>query len=44
MVAEISLALEQSIMRKYAALRPDLDERSRRLWGATEAREIGYGG
>ena len=44
MVAAVSLALEQSIMRKYAALRPDLDERSRRLWGAAEAREIGYGG
>ena len=39
-----SPALEQSIARKYKSLRADLDERSRRLWAATEAREIGWGG
>ena len=39
-----SLDLEQSIARKYKSLRADLDERSRRLWAATEVREIGRGG
>lgn len=29
---------------KYAALAPELTERSRRLWAATEARTIGHGG
>jgi len=29
---------------KYAALAPELTERSRRLWAATEARAIGHGG
>ena len=36
--------LEQSISRKYKALSLYMDERSRRLWAATEMREIGYGG
>jgi hypothetical protein len=39
-----SLHLEQSIARKYNALCNGMDERMRRLWAATEAREIGYGG
>ena len=37
-------ALEQSIARKYQALRSNMDERSRRLWAAVETRELGYGG
>ena len=32
------------IRRKYEALRSSLDERSRRLWAATEARAAGRGG
>ena len=39
-----SLDLEQSIARKYRALFAEMDERSRRLWAAAEAREIGHGG
>src|SRR5215469_12334192 len=35
----------QSIIRaKFAALDPVLDERSRRIWAATEAQALGYGG
>jgi hypothetical protein len=32
------------IRRKFRALRAELDERGRRLWAATEARELGWGG
>lgn len=32
------------IRRKYRALRPEMDERMRRQWAATEARELGWGG
>jgi hypothetical protein len=32
------------IRRKYAALGPLLDERSRRVWAATEASALGWGG
>ena len=35
--------LEQ-IAHKYAALAPHIDERARRIWAATEARCLGYGG
>lgn len=38
------LDLEASIVAKYSALEPLLDERARRLWAATESRSIGYGG
>jgi hypothetical protein len=34
----------QTIQDKYAALAPVLNERTRRLWAATEARALGYGG
>ena len=34
----------QAIKAKYAALAPLLDERTRRLWAAVEARAIGRGG
>ncbi len=33
-----------TIRRKYEALGPALDERARRLWVATEAEALGYGG
>lgn len=35
---------EAIVRQKYDALSGRLDERSRRLWAATEARAIGYGG
>jgi transposase len=38
------ITLEASIVTKYAAISPFLDERARRLWAATESLEIGYGG
>ena len=38
------IALEAAIVEKYVAISPVLDERARRLWAATEARAIGYGG
>src|SRR5512146_2297528 len=34
----------QTIKTKYTCLEPVLDERARRLWAATEARAIGWGG
>lgn len=36
--------LEATIVAKYAALAPVLDERSRRWWAAAESSAIGYGG
>ena len=36
--------LAATLVAKYAAVSPVLDERSRRVWAATEARAIGYGG
>jgi hypothetical protein len=38
------LALEATIVAKYSAVSPVLDERSRRLWAAAESRSIGFGG
>lgn len=38
------LELEATIVSKYAAIEPFLDERSCRLWAATESIAIGYGG
>ena len=35
---------EQTIRRKYKALKNTLNERARRLWAATEARALGRGG
>jgi len=37
-------AVVQSVRRKFAALRPVLDERARRQWAAAEAIELGWGG
>ena len=39
-----NLELEATIVEKFAAVKPVLDERARRLWAAAEARAIGYGG
>jgi DDE family transposase len=36
--------LIESLRRKFAALRPFLDERARRVWAATEATALGRGG
>ena len=35
---------EAEIVGKYAVVAPFLDERGRRLWAASEARALGYGG
>lgn len=40
----ISRTQEQAIKAKYEALKPELDERARRLWAATEAHSLGHGG
>jgi hypothetical protein len=37
-------AVVESVRRKFAALRPVLDERARRQWAAAEAMELGWGG
>ncbi len=34
----------ETVRAKYAVLAPELTERTRRLWAATEARALGYGG
>lgn len=39
-----NLDLESTIVRKYAAVSSELNERGRRLWAAAESIEIGYGG
>jgi len=36
--------MEATIVTKYAAVAPVLNERARRLWAATESRALGYGG
>ena len=43
---EHKLAEEQVsiVAQKYGAIKPYLNERSRRIWAATEARTLGYGG
>ena len=38
------LELEATIVEKYVAVAPVLDERSRRRWAAAESMAIGYGG
>ena len=35
---------EERIWTKYEALSPSLNELSRRIWAATEAQALGYGG
>src|SRR5687768_4503144 len=34
----------ETVQRKYAALKPFLNERARRVWAATEAAALGHGG
>jgi hypothetical protein len=36
--------VEATLVGKYSAIAPVLDERARRLWAAAESRAIGYGG
>ncbi len=36
--------VEDSIRKKYAAIRGEFDERSRRMWAAVEAQSLGHGG
>jgi hypothetical protein len=36
--------MESIIARKYQALSPELNERQRRLWAASETQSLGYGG
>ena len=38
------LELEATIVAKYSAVAPVLDERNRRWWAAAESSAIGYGG
>ena len=39
------MKIDEEVLRaKYDALRSVLDERSRRLWAATEAEALGHGG
>ena len=44
MAAEERERLESALTRRWLDLRNHLDERSRRLWLAAEARSLGYGG
>jgi len=40
----ISQKIVDAVKIKFEALKPELDERSRRMWAATEATSLGYGG
>ncbi len=40
----ISQATINAIGLKYNLLKPELDERSRRVWATTEATSLGHGG
>jgi hypothetical protein len=44
MLYTLDIEREETIQEKYAAMSPFLDERSRRIWAATEAKALGYGG
>jgi hypothetical protein len=44
MAAEDRERWESALARRWLDLREHLDERSRRLWLAAEARSLGYGG
>jgi hypothetical protein len=37
-------AVVESLVRRYDAIRPHLNERQRRMWLGSEARELGSGG
>jgi len=38
------MSIVEQIALKYVSLSPHMDERARRIWAATEARQLGYGG
>ena len=38
------MEVESTIRKKFEALQPRLDEHTRRVWAATEAQALGYGG
>ncbi len=40
----ITVNVEDTIREKYRAIRPELDERGRRVWAGTEAKALGHGG
>src|SRR2546426_1062451 len=40
----IASSIVEGIKRKYDLLKPELDERGRRLWAVSEARGLGHGG
>jgi hypothetical protein len=40
----ISSAHEQTVRTQYQGLKPELDERGRCVWAATEALSLGHGG
>ncbi len=40
----ISAERVETVWVKFQALRQEMDERTRRLWAASEARALGYGG
>ena len=40
----ISQKIVNAVKIKFEALKPEFDERSRRMWAATEAKSLGYGG
>lgn len=40
----VTATIVNTIRQKYQLLKPELDERSRRLWAATEAMMLGHGG
>ena len=40
----MSISLTESLGNKYLSLAPYLNERSRRIWAATESRELDHGG
>ena len=39
-----NLDCENALKEKYKIIGPHLDEKARRLWAATEAKSIGWGG
>ena len=40
----ISQKILNAVKLKFELIKPELDERSRRLWAAAEANSLGYGG
>jgi hypothetical protein len=44
LVQDVSIAILESIQDKYDSLLPYLNEKTRRIWAAIEARSLGWGG